>query len=231
MRWPQFLEWVRDTWAPGEHWAVVAPTGEGKTTFIGGLAKTRRWVLGLDIKGGDRTLTGFGWERITNWPLSRKHRKKMQDEGRLRVLIGGTDRTAKGRADRRLLLGRVLESLMADTGWTVLAPDLMALTHRTLGRAEDQMRELLILARDADVSIVTDWQRPSNVPVEAGDQATYLAVGYTRDKRSVERLAEMMGRSYAELRGAINALGELPHGWLVVSRRPREPIILTKPEI
>ena len=120
---------------------------------------------------------------------------------------------------------------MADSGWTVLCPDLMALTHRTLGQADAEMRELLILARDAKVSVVTDWQRPSNVPVEAGDQATYLAVGYTRDRRAVERLSEMMGRSYAELRGAIAALGDLPHGWLVVSRRPRDPILLTRPEI
>ncbi len=232
MTWDGFRKHIRDTWQPGEHWAVVAPTGEGKTTFISrGLAQTRRYVLALDIKGGDKTLSSLGWERINSWPLSRKHKKKMQEDGMLRLLVGGTDRTAKGRAERRALLRGVLESLMADTGWTVICTDLMALTHRTLGQAEDQMRELLILARDADVSIVTDWQRPSNVPVEAGDQATYLAVGYTRDKRAVERLAEMMGRNYAELRGAIAALGELPHGWLVVSRRPRDPIILTRPEL
>lgn len=229
--WPEFLEWARDTWAPGEHWAVVAPTGEGKTTFVSGLVKTRRYVLALDIKGGDKTLSKLGWDRINSWPIDRKHRKEMDETGRLRLLVGGVDRTSKGRAERRVLLRGVLESLMADTGWTVVCTDLMALTHRTLGQAEDEVRELLILARDADVSIITDWQRPSNVPVEAGDQATYLAVGYTRDKRAVERLSEMMGRNYAELRGAISALGDLPHGWLVVSRRPRDPILLTRPEI
>lgn len=228
---PAFQEWLAKSWAPGEHWAVVAPTGEGKTVFIGALAKSRRYVLGLDIKGGDRTLSSFGWPRIKTWPLPYKYRKEMKDNERLRVLIGGTDRTRKGRVERRNLLRRVLEDLMADKGWTVLCPDLMALTHRDLGQAGAEMRELLILARDADVSLVTDWQRPANVPVEAGDQATYLALGYTRDKRAVERLSEMIGRSYAELRGAMVGLSDFPHGFLIVSRRPRDPLLLTKVQL
>ena len=231
LTYPQFQQWLKETWEPGEHWAIVAPTGEGKSTFIGSLAKSRRYVLGLDIKGGDKTLTSWGWPRVNTWPLPYKYKKEMRDNERLRVLIGGTDRTRKGRTDRRNLLRRVLEDLMADKGWTVLCPDLMALTHRDLGQAEAEIRELLILARDADVSIVTDWQRPANVPVEAGDQATYLAVGYTRDKRAVERLSEMMGRDFASLRGAMNGLADFPHGFLIVSRRPRDPIYITRVEI
>lgn len=229
---PEFQKWLKETWAPGEHWAVVAPTGEGKSTFVmKGLAASRRYVLGLDIKGGDSTLSASGWPRVNTWPLPYKFKHEMREKERLRVLIGGTDRTRRGRTERRNLLRRVLEDLMADKGWTVLCPDLMALTHRDLGQADAEMRELLILARDADVSIVTDWQRPSNVPVEAGDQATYLACGYTRDRRAVERLAQMMGRSNAELRGAMNGLYDFPHGFMIVSRRPRDPILLTRVEL
>ena len=44
------------------------------------------------------------------------------------------------------------------------------------------------------------------------------------------RLGEMMGRSRAAMRGAISALGELDHGFLVVSRRPNDPILITRPE-
>ena len=143
---PQFQKWLAETWAPGEHWAVVAPTGEGKTVFLGALAKSRRYVLGLDIKGGDHTLSSFGWPRVKVWPFPYKYSKEMHDNERLRILIGGTDRTRKGRTERRGLLRRVLEDLMADRGWTVLCPDLMALTHRDLGQADAEMRELLILA-------------------------------------------------------------------------------------
>ena len=60
------------------------------------------------------------------------------------------------------------------------------------------------------------------------DQATWLAVGYTRDTDAVNRLGEMMGRSRAEMRGAVEALADLPFGFLVVSRDPYRPIIVTR---
>lgn len=228
--WPEFLVYMRDQWEPGEHIALVAPTGEGKTTFMGGIARTRRFVLGLDIKGGDKTLSSLGWPRISDWPLPRELEQQKQEGKITRLLVGGTGRDAASRVHRRALLRRVLEAVMEEGGWTVLCPDLKALSHPKFGGAVDQIEELLILARDAGVSVVTDWQRPAGVPREAGDQARFLGVAYTRDEDVVRRLAEMMGRSAAEMRGAISALGDLPYGWLVVSRRPRDPIILTRPE-
>lgn len=226
----QFLERMRDRWEPGEHVAVVAPTGEGKTTFLGGLVRTRRFVLGLDQKGGDKTLAALGWDRIERWPPSRQDRKDMLDGQPWRRVVGSTKRDRPAREIRRALHRTILEAAMVEGGWTILAPDLAALTARQFGNAWDEMVELLILARDAGTSIVTDFQRPSGVPREAGEMATYLAIGYTRDRDTVSRLAEMMGRSAAEIRGAVDALAGLPYGWLVVSRRPRDPIILTRPE-
>jgi len=75
---------------------------------------------------------------------------------------------------------------------------------------------------------MTDMQRVTGQPRESNDQATWLAVGYTRDVDAVNRLGEMMGRSRAEMRGAIDALGDLPFGFLVVNRDPHKPIILTR---
>ena len=86
------------------------------------------------------------------------------------------------------------------------------------------------MARDAGVSVMTDMQRVTGQPRESSDQATWLAIGYTRDVDAVNRLGEMMGRSRAEMRGAIDALGDLPYGFLVVNRDPRSPILLTRAE-
>lgn len=230
LTWGEFLKRQRDKWEPGEHWAMVAPTGEGKTTFTAGLVKTRKFVLGLDQKGGDKTLAALGWERMLRWPPSRADYKAMAEGEPFRRIIGSVKRDSGGRTERRELCRKVLEAAMEQPGWTILAPDLAALTARQFGNAWDEMVELLILARDAGTSIVTDFQRPAGVPREAGEMATYLGIGYTRDKDTVSRLAEMMGRSAAEIRGAVNGLADLPYGWLVVSRRPRDPIVLTRPE-
>ena len=230
LTWTDFLQRQRDHWEPGEHWALVAPTGEGKTTFTGGLVKTRRFVLALDQKGGDKTLSMLGWDRMTNWPPSRRDRRDMADRLPFRRVVGSVKRDQVSRNQRRELHRVILRAAMEEGGWTIVAPDLAALTARQFGNAWDEMVELLILARDAGTSIVTDFQRPAGVPREAGEMATYLGIGYTRDKDTVSRLAEMMGRSASEIRGAVSALSELPYGWLIVSRRPRDPILLTRPE-
>ena len=230
LTWTDFLQRQRDHWEPGEHWALVAPTGEGKTTFTGGLVKTRRFVLALDQKGGDKTLSMLGWDRMTNWPPSRRDRRDMADRLPFRRVVGSVKRDQVSRNQRRELHRTILRAAMEEGGWTIVAPDLAALTARQFGNAWDEMEELLILARDAGTSIVTDFQRPAGVPREAGEMATYLGIGYTRDKDTVSRLAEMMGRSASEIRGAVSALSELPYGWLIVSRRPRDPILLTRPE-
>lgn len=228
--WRSFLKKMSTDWEPGQHWAVIVPTGGGKTTFLGGLAKTRRFVLGLDIKGGDRTLRELGWPRMEKWPPSRAERRDIADGQPFRRLIGGTGRSPGERQQRYDFCKIVLEAIMEEPGWTALCTDLKVLTAAKFGGAGDQIEELMILARDALTTMMVDMQRGAGVPREAIDQAYRLAVGYTRDVDHVNRLAEEMGRSRAEMRGAISALGELPHGFLIVDREPRSPILLTRPE-
>jgi hypothetical protein len=221
---------MKTDWKPGEHWALIVPTGGGKTTFAGGLAQTRKYVLALDVKGGDLTLRRLGWERQTKWPLSREQLKDIEDGKPMRLLIGGTGMEALKRLKRYDLCKKVLSSMLVEGGWTVLATDLKILTHPKFGGLWDEVEELTLLARERAVSVVTDMQRVSGQPRESTDQATWMAIGYTRDVDAVNRLGEMMGRSRAEMRGALSALGDLKYGFLVVNRDPRSPIIVTRPE-
>lgn len=227
--WDAFLERMKVSWHPGEHVALVAPTGAGKTTFQMGLTKLRRYCLVLDLKGGDRTVPRSGWPRITEWPLSQKERKALQEEQVYRRIVGGTGRKPADYSNRTVLFSNVLDGVRQDGGWTLIVPDLAALSSSMFGNLRDKVVGLLITARDSGVSVMTDFQRPALVPREAGDQATWLGVAYTRDDDVVTRVAEMMGRHRSEMRGAMASLGDLKFGWLIVSRDPHEPIILTKP--
>ena len=228
LQWRDFQKRMAEEWNPGEHWAFVVPTGGGKTNFAAGLASTRRFVLALDIKGGDTTLKKLKWERLTKWPPTRQDRDDMSDGKPWRRLVGSTDRSPLGRQKRYALCKRVIRDVLQEGGWTVLATDAKIMTHPKFGGLWDDWEELLLLARDAGVSVMTDMQRVTGQPRESNDQATWLAVGYTRDVDAVNRLGEMMGRSRAEMRGAIDALGDLPFGFLVVNRDPHKPIILTR---
>ena len=64
----EFLPWFDKAWKPGEHISLIAPTGAGKTTFASGIMGLRRYVLVLDAKGGDSTLEGLGFPRLSKWP-------------------------------------------------------------------------------------------------------------------------------------------------------------------
>lgn len=228
--WDEFLRVMSKTWKQGEHWCLVAPTGEGKSTFVCQLVeRLRKFVLVCDLKGGDQTLDDLGWDRITKWPLRHEHRKQMEEGTPVRLIVGGRGRTQKARAERVSLFKQVLEGAYQDGGWTIVIPDLALLTDRRFGAAGDQVTELLLAARSAKISVVTEFQRPAGVPREAADQATYLGTSYTRDVDTVARLAEMLGRSRVSMRGAVRGLGKTPFSWIVVSRRPREPLIVTKP--
>jgi len=208
----------------------VATTGEGKTSFQTQLTgKLRRFVLTFDAKGDDQTLDDTGWDRIKSWPISHEYRKMMHEGKPVRLIVGAQGRTPKQRDERRALQLKVLEAAHQEGGWTLAIPDLALLTDKRFGGAGDKVTELLLTARSAKVSVLTEFQRPAGVPREAADQATYLATSYTRDIDTVARLAEMLGRSRVQMRGAVRGLGEAPFTWIVVSRRPRDPLIITKP--
>lgn len=225
-----FLKRMAIDWKPGEHWSFVVPTGGGKTTIAARLASTRKYVLAFDVKGGDLTLKKLRWERMVKWPPTQGDRNDMADGKPFRRLIGSTDKSRAGRERRYALCKKVLRDVLEEGGWTILATDAKILTHPKFGGLWDDYEELILMARDAGVSVMTDMQRVTGQPRESSDQATWLAIGYTRDVDAVNRLGEMMGRSRAEMRGAIDALGDLPYGFLVVNRDPRSPILLTRAE-
>ena len=228
LQWPQFLERMAADWMPGEHWAFIVPTGGGKSTLAAGIASTRKYCLAFDTKGGDETLKKLRWERLTKWPPTREDRRDMADGKKFQRLVGSTDKSPEGKLKRYALCKRIISDVMIEGGWTILATDAKVLMHPKFGALWSDIEELLLLARDVKVSVLTDMQRVSGQPRETSDQATWLAVGYTRDRDAVGRMSEMMGRSAGEIRGAMDALGDLPYGFLIVNRDPRRPIILTR---
>jgi hypothetical protein len=234
--WRDFMLHMRENWSQGEHWALVAPTGEGKTTFVSQLVMLRRWVGLYDQKGGTDDIVAIleeqGWPRVNRWPLSMEMRKKIR-EGKepVRLIVGGKGRKPQDKLRRRAYHQKTLDGMSQEGGWTILIPDLALLTDRRFGNAGDKVTEGLLEGRSAKNTYITEFQRPAGVPREAADQATYLATSYTRDTDTIARLAEMMGRSRVETRGAVKALGDDDgkFAWIVVSRNPREPLMVVRP--
>lgn len=228
LKWDDFLLWFRANWKPGQHMALVGPTGTGKTTTMVGILPQRKYVLALDPKGGDSTLSALekvGFVR-SSWPPSRQIRQQIEKGEPARLIVGshvqGTEDMAKVRKEMAL----ALRDAFNERGWTVYIDELQIVTDRNLMKLSASVERNLIAARDRKVSMVMSFQRPANVPRSAAEMSTWFMVLYTRDRDTVDRLAEMAGRPTAEMRGMVRGLPE--YCVLLFSRDPRKPVVVTK---
>ena len=228
LEWESFIAEFDKMWKPGQHIALVGPTGVGKTTFAVHLLKLRNYVLALDPKGGDTTLGGLtkhGFVKVSQWPLPKKIEREIREGKPAKLIVTRAWRTAEDEPKLVALLERAIDGAFEMGGWTLYIDELQLAADRRMGKLSAGIERCLIAARDRGVSVVTSFQRPANVPRTASDQSTYLAVWYTRDRDVVHRLSEMMGRERAEVRGAVNALD--PHCILVASNNPHDPVLAT----
>lgn len=234
MPWDEFVVWWASVFEQGQHVGVIGPTGAGKSTLEIGLCDPiRQWVMGLDPKGGDDTLAGSGWQRVTKWPLPLGIKADIKDGEPARLIIGKVANTRAQRTDNRRLLAQVVPAIWEQRNWTVIVDELQMLTDRRFFDLADDVVELLIAARNRGISVVSALQRVSvgqttgGASSTVGDQVTWLAVAYTRDDRMVQRLAELLGRPRNECRALITSLP--PHTWAIVGRDPRAPYVVTRP--
>lgn len=223
-----FRDFIRGTWRQGEHVALIGPTGVGKSTLAGHLLPNRKYVLALDPKGGDTTLSTLerrGFERVHSWPPPRRIREDIAKGLPARLIIGQPMRERSDRARLRDTLQRAIDAAFSEGGWTLYIDELQIAADRRLMNLTASIEENLIAARDRGVSVVTSYQRPANVPRAASEMSSFLIVWYTRDVDTVDRIAQMMGRQKAQIRGAIAGLGR--HDVLLVTNDPHDPLVAT----
>ncbi len=231
MSWKSFQAWFPKVWQPGDHVALVGPTGTGKTTMACGILPLRRYVLAFDPKSGDSTLATLkrhGFERCTSWPPPRDVRRRVEKGEPARLLVGPVVRSREDLPKQKATFAKALDGAFDEGGWSVYVDELQLMADRRMLGLTTSVERILVAARDRGVSMITSFQRPANVPRSASDQASWIAVWYTRDIDVVNRLAEMVGRPKAEIRGALKGLDR--YCWLIVGRDPREPLIVTKPD-
>ena len=223
--WETFAEWFGATWQPGEHIACIAPTGGGKSTFVVRLLQLRRYVLAIDPKGEDSTLTASGFVRIRSWPPPEQVRKDIADGKPARLIVGGGIRSAEDWDHLERTIGECLDGVFAEGGWTTFVDELQ-ISAQMMGHSRRIQRNL-VGARDKKASHVTAYQAPSWVPTAASRQAKWLAVWPPRDEDVIKSLAAKAGRPAVEMR---ELLHELPdYHVAVIGQNPRHPIVITHP--
>ena len=243
MPWDTFLRHMRERWEPGQHIAMIGPTGEGKSTFAGGLLSLRRYVMALDPKGEDETLSRTGYQRVTRMPTeipwheralkstaaARQWEQIHKDiaEGRgARIIVGASTRTPAEDARNQALMREAIGYCRMAGGWTLYVDEHELLSSQRMYHLGPPIERMLNTARTLGTSVVTSYQAPAWVSHHATRQARFAVTWATGDRDMVKRIASSMGRDWRQVAAAID---ELPryHALVIPRGKNGGPLICT----
>jgi hypothetical protein len=257
LNWDQYLQWLNGRlihvttawgekvrlgppWQPGEHMALDGPTGEGKTTHAVGILQSRKYVLALDPKGEDETLSQSGyvrvrsiWEDSLRWRLSHRQdaktwndiHRRIDDGLDAKVIVGGGSSTdAEDIALQRLMRDAITYSRHSG-GWTLYVDEFELLSSQRMFNEGPRIERMLITARRKKTSVVTTFQAPAWISQHATRQARRAVKWPTGDRNMIKKLAEAMGRDWRELGSAVDLLPE--YHTITIPRGKRHPMVIT----
>lgn len=260
--WTRYLDWlsgklIRVTtawgedvrlgppWQPGEHMALDGPTGEGKTTHAVGILSTRKYVLALDPKGEDETLSASGFARVKSiwhpgmrWRMAHRDDAKTWDaihkaidDGReAKVIVGGgADSLAEDLANQSLMRDAI-QYTRHSGGWTLYVDEFELLSSPRMFGQGPEIERMLITARRKRTSVITSFQSPAWISQHAVRQSRRAVKFSTGSRDMIKKMAEGMGRDWRDLGEAIDQLP--PFHTLTIPRGKRHPMVITSaPEL
>lgn len=257
LNWPQYLSWLSGrlhtaetsygpvklgpAWAPGEHMALIGPTGEGKTTHAVGVLATRKYVLALDPKGEDETLSASGYVRVSSiwrdnlrWRI--RHREDARtwkqiwdniDNGRpARIIIGGPSDDDEQFTALRQLMDEAIGFCRYAGGFTQYCDEFEIASSRDMFRLAPAINLGLISARRKKISVVNSYQAQAWVSKHAIRQARRAVMWPTGDRDMIKNVAQGMGRDWRAVAAAVD---ELPafHTLTIPRGKRGGPMVIT----
>lgn len=221
--WPMFISQL--DWRPGEHMALIGPTGQGKTTLLMHLLQHPQHPFQAVFatkprdKSMDQLLT-HGYIKLERW------RSIQATQWPKRVLWPNASTMDSVRVQQQVFAD-AMRRIFLEGGWTVAIDELWYVVHEL--KLERFVKLYLLQARSLDISLLLATQRPAWIPVEVYDQSTHLFFFRDNDERNLSRISGISRGSSRLIQHMVANLE--PHQVLYVNTRTGVMIRTRCPEL
>lgn len=208
--WPNLAARINADWLPGEHVAIVGPTGVGKTTLLTKILPIRTNVVVFVTKVHDTTIArGF-----PDYEIRRKWSKR--DTARKILLWPKPGKTIRETiASQKAVFQKALDEIFQDQNWTVVFDEQHYMATE-LGLGKEQTM-YFHQGRSSGLTVVAGTQRPAWVPVVTYSATTHAFIWKTTYDEDRKRLADLGGVDKKQLEYNMLKLGK--HDFIYVNTR------------
>jgi hypothetical protein len=194
--WDVFIREELD-WRMGEHFALIGPTGQGKTTMMLNLLPLHPYVTVFATKPHDDTMDSLirqGYLKMDRW-------RSLDPRDYPRRVLWPDARDIRAEERQKGVFKHAFGSIYREGGWTVAIDELWYIIN-ALGMSRE-VKTYLLQARSLGISLLAATQRPAYVPLEIYDQSTHLMFWRDNDERNLARLSGISWRSASFIKSTV----------------------------
>ena len=220
--WDKFIQTF--SWLPGEHVALIGPTGQGKTTMLLNLLPLHPFRVIFGTKPRDDTLQAL----VNSGEYIRLNRWQSLDPVQFPHRILWPDTRGLNSADKQAaIFNEAWESIYLEGDWTVAVDETFWFSD--ILKQDLQIKTYLLQARSLNISLLLGLQRPSHVPREIYTSSTHIFFWRVNDRNDLDKIAGIGFLDASIIRNLVANLES--HQFLYVNTRTGEMVRSRCPEV